>query len=157
MQLKLPFDTSQPISGEATIAIDKPAKDVFAFIADHFFENYPRWAPDVVELQPLDTAEVAVGNKAKQVRDDNGTLVESIFQFTGYNPYLDFRFEGLTAPYRHSYVLTEVEQPPQTHLTFRFELQELDVFMRPFQKLIRIAIEEGAETTVSSIKELLSN
>lgn len=157
MQLKLPFDTSQPISGEASIAIDKSAKEVFNFIADNFFENYQKWATDVVELEPLDTAEVAVGNKAKQVRDDNGNLVESIFQFTGYNPNFEFRFEGITAPYKHCYILDEITQPPQTQLTFRFELLELDVFMRPFQKLIRIAIEEGAETTVSSIKELLSN
>jgi len=40
-------------------------------------------------------------------------------------------------------------------LTFRFELTEIEVFMRPFQKLIRTAIEDGAENTVENIKNLI--
>ena len=46
------------------------------------------------------------------------------------------------------------QQP--TRLTFRFELLELEVFMRPFQKLIRSAIEDGTETTVENIKNLIT-
>ena len=42
-----------------------------------------------------------------------------------------------------------------TRLTFRFELLELEMFMRPFQKLIRYAIEDGAESTVENIKNLI--
>jgi len=42
-----------------------------------------------------------------------------------------------------------------TKLTFRFELLELEMFMRPFQKLIRYAIEDGAESTVENIKNLI--
>ena len=40
-------------------------------------------------------------------------------------------------------------------MTFRFELLELEIFMRPFEKLIRSAIEEGAENTVENIKNLV--
>jgi hypothetical protein len=44
-----------------------------------------------------------------------------------------------------------------TELEFCFEITELELFMRPFEKLIRMAIEEGAETTVTNIKNLLAN
>ena len=110
----------------------------------------------MVELEPLDSNQVAVGKKAKQVREDNGDRVESVLEITDYDPYMLFKFAGINAPYRHTYSLAEHPEQHATELTFRFELLELDVFMRPFQKLIRLAIEDGAENTVNSIKTLLT-
>lgn len=156
MPIKLPFDSTQAITGEASVYIEKPSQDVFHFIADDFFENYPKWSPDVVELEPLDSNQIAVGKKAKQVREDNGDRVESVLEITDYHPNVLFKFAGINAPYRHTYALDENHEQQVTELTFRFELLELDVFMRPFQKLIRLAIEDGAENTVNSIKTLLT-
>lgn len=155
MQIKLPFDSSTKIFGEASINIDKPSQEVFSFIADNFFENYPKWASDVVQLEPLDSNQVFVGNKAKQFRDDNGTIVESVFEITEYQPYIKFMFQGLTSPYKHIYSIDYDSENNKSQLTFRFEILEIDVFMKPFQKLIRIAIEDGAESSVENIKQLL--
>jgi hypothetical protein len=156
MQIKNPFDSSRPVVGEASIDINKPVHDVFSYVGEHFFENYPKWAVEVVDFQPLDSQEVSVGAKAKQIRKDNGAKVESIFEITDYQPDSKLVFKGVEAPYRHSYLLVCDEENQPTHLTFRFELLELDVFMRPFQKLIRSAIEDGAETTVENIKNLIT-
>jgi predicted transcriptional regulator of viral defense system len=38
---------------------------------------------------------------------------------------------------------------------FTFELLEMKVFMRPFERLIRIAAQHGAERTVRNIKNLI--
>ncbi|MEI8236062.1 MAG: hypothetical protein WCG11_02690, partial [Methylococcaceae bacterium] len=62
---------------------------------------------------------------------------------------------GISAPYRQSYLMENENQKMNTRLTFRFELLELEMFMRPFQKLIRYAIEDGAESTVENIKNLI--
>lgn len=156
MQIKFPFDSSRPVAGEASIDIDKPIHDVFSFIGEHFFDNYTKWAQEVVEFEPLDGKQVFVGAKAKQVRRDNGAEVESIFEITDYQPFFKLIFQGLTAPYKHSYLLASGEQAQPTHLTFRFELLELEIFMRPFEKLIRAAIEDGAENTVETIKNLIT-
>ncbi|MDI1231484.1 MAG: SRPBCC family protein [Methylobacter sp.] len=155
MQIKFSFDSSKPIAGEASIEINKSIQDVFSYIGEHFYDNYPKWAVEVVEFEPLDGKEVFVGSKAKQIREDNGSKVESIFEITDYQPSMKLIFKGLTEPYIHSYLLESSEQKQATRLTFRFELSEIDVFMRPFQKLIRSAIEEGAENTVENIKNLV--
>jgi hypothetical protein len=153
MQIKFLLDSSDSITGEASIEIDKPIEDVYAFVGDNFFENYTKWAVEVVEFEP-ESKTVCVGAKAKQVRNDNGENVESVFEITAYQPHIHLVCQGLTAPYRQSYLL-EPKENTRTCLTFRFELLELEMFMRPFQKLIRYAIEDGAESTVENIKNLI--
>jgi hypothetical protein len=156
MKIKFPFDSSKPVVGEASIDIYKPAHDVFSYIGENFFDNYPKWAVEVVEFEPLSGSDVFVGATAKQIRKDNGAEVESIFQITDYQPDFKLIFQGLTAPYKHSYLLESSDEDQLTRLTFRFELLELEVFMRPFEKLIRSAIEDGTENTVENIKNLIT-
>ena len=50
----LSFGTSKQVSGEAIIVIKANSKEVFKFVAENFFHNYQKWAPEVVELEPLD-------------------------------------------------------------------------------------------------------
>ncbi len=157
MQIKFSFDSTKPVVGEASIEIDKPIHDVFAYIGEHFYENYPKWAVEVFKLEPLDGKKVFVGAKARQVRQDQGSTVESVFEITHFQPAMMITFKGLTEPYIHSYLIETTEQGQSTRLTFRFELTEIDVFMRPFQKLIRSAIEDGAENTVENIKSLIAD
>jgi len=155
MGIKLPFDLSKPLSGEASIDFDQSAEQVFNFIGEKFFENYPKWAVEVTDFQPLDGSIIFIGAKAKQIRSDNGSEVVSMFEVTDYEPVNRLVVQGINAPYKQSYLLAAEQNPVITRLTFRFELLELDVFMWPFEKLIRYAIEEGAENTVSNIKHLL--
>ncbi|MGZ5049711.1 MAG: SRPBCC family protein [Methylobacter sp.] len=156
MQIKFPFELAKPVIGEASIEINKPIRDVFSYIGEHFYDNYPKWSAEVVQFEPLDGTQVFVGAKAKQVRKDSGAEVESVFEITDYQPFIKLIFKGLTEPYKHSYLLESGgEQQQATRLTFRFELLELEVFMRPFEKLIRAAIEDGAENTVENIKNLI--
>jgi hypothetical protein len=155
MSIALPFKLSKPIAGEASVAIETPVQRVFYFIATRFFENYPKWAAEVTELHCLDGEQVFVGAKAKQVRDENGEANESIFEITELESNQKLVLSGITSPYKQCYLLNGGAESDVTVLTFRFELSELEVFMRPFEKLIRYAIEEGAENTVENIRQLI--
>lgn len=154
--MKLSFGASKPVSGEASIVIKTNSEEVFSFVAENFFLNYSKWAPEVVELEPLDGNKVFVGAKGRQVREDNDSLVESIFELIEYNPSSIFILQGLNSPYKHTYVIESEDQNTQTRLTFKFDLLEIEIFMRPFEKLIRVAIEDGAENTVEKIRDLIS-
>lgn len=65
-----------------------------------------------------------------------------------------FSFQGIDMPYKQIYRLESVG-PSETNVTFRFELLEVELFMRPFVKLLRSAISEGVETTVITLTSLL--
>ena len=154
MPIKFSFDSSKPVIGEACVDINKTCSEIFHFVGKNFFDNYPKWALEVVEFEPLDGKEVFIGAKAKQIRNDSGAKVVSIFFISDYQPQQKLTLQGVADPYRQNYLL-ENHQQQSTRLTFRFELLELDIFMRPFEKLIRAAIEEGAENTVENIKNLI--
>lgn len=151
------FDLSRPVIGKASIQIDKSVDVVFSYVARHFFENYPKWALEVVEFKPINDNKMAVGALARQTRVDQGQKTESTFEVVTLKPNELLELNGLSAPYRNSYHFQTLDKGQRTRLTFSFELLELEVFMRPFEKLIQRAIEEGAQNSLENIKQLLTD
>ena len=94
-----------------------------------------------------------VGTTCRQVRIDQGRRTESTFRVSRLEPGRHVEFEGTSNAFRVSYQLDPVTD--KTRLTFTFELSRLELFMRPFEKLIRIAMAEGAERVVRNIKRLI--
>jgi hypothetical protein len=155
--MKFSLGNNNPVSGQASTVIEADNKHVFAFIAENFFTNYPKWAAEVVELEPLDGDKVCIGAKGRQVKTDNETLTESIFEITQFQPCTVFSLKGLDTPYVQTYLTETDASGQQTTLTFKFDLLEIELFMRPFEKLIRVAIEDGVETAVENIKNLITS
>jgi hypothetical protein len=52
------------------------------------------------------------------------------------------------------YELEDMNSGKSAELIFTFELTEIQMVMRPFEKLIRVVIQEGAERTVRNLKRL---
>ncbi len=150
------FYNPRPVVGKASVEINKPIAYVFFFIGEKFFDNYPKWALEVSEFKPLTGNDMHVGAKAQQVRLEQGQNVETVFEVSELEPPQKVTLTGVDSPFRNTYQLT-AEDIDLTELEFSFEILELEIFMRPFEKLIRMAIEEGAENTVSNIKNLLLN
>ena len=152
-----PFDISKPVVGKASVEINKPIDHVFGFVGERFFENYPKWALEVAEFKPLSGNEIFVGAKAQQVRIEYGQKVESILEVSEYVPPVKVTLTGVDQQFRNTYQFNCDQAKDCTELEFSFEILELEFFMRPFEKLIRMAIEEGAENTVENIKNLISS
>lgn len=146
---------SSPVIAKARIVIDRPAEEVFHFIGDNFFLNYTRWSPEVKELKKISPGEVKSGTRARQVRVDQGHRSESVFGVTVFIPGQRICFEGISNPYRCDYELQAGADDLTTRVTFTFELPKLEMFMRPFEKLIRVVVQDGAERTVRNLKHLI--
>ncbi len=143
------------VVGKANAFIQRPPKDIFDFVGANFLTNYPRWSPEVIELKPLTEGPVNVGTLCHQVRLDQGRRSESTFKVMTFQPSQRICFEGVSNPYRCDYILEASTPTSASRITFTFELLSLDMFMRPFEKLIRIAVQEGTEKTVRNIKKLV--
>ncbi len=55
------------LRGAAEDVIGCPQRKAFEFIGLGFFENYPKWCPQVVELEPLSPEPIEAGPMARQV------------------------------------------------------------------------------------------
>lgn len=151
------FTSDHSASGTASIVIIRPLDEVFHFIGVDFFKNYPRWSPEVVECELLSDPPLRLNSLARQVRIDQGQRSESTFRVTCFDPLKKLTFEGVSNPYRCFYDFKQGSSPEQTEITFTFELLKLEIFMLPFEKLIRIAVREGAYRTVRNLKTLLES
>ncbi len=144
-------------SGTGAIVINQSVDKVFSFITVGFFENYPRWSPEVQELELLSTPPLQLNSLVRQVRIDNGQRSESTFRITTYKVNQKLVFEGVSNAYRCSYEFASTNPSVNTQLTFTFELLKLELFMLPFEKLVCIAVQEGAKRTVRNLKNLIES
>lgn len=132
-------------AGSVFPSIDLPSR-YSCFLSVDFFQDYPKWSPEVDELERLTDGPMLWGSIACLVRVDQRHRSPSRFRVTRFEPRKGSCPAGLSDPYRCTYELYELTSENTTRLTFAFELLELLVFMRPFEKLIRITIQDGAES-----------
>ncbi len=141
------------ITAKADVLVFDKVERVYRFVALDFVANYPRWSAEVVELEPLSSGPIQLGYRARQVRVDQGHKSESTFEVAELEPLKRVCFKVITAPYRSIYEFDNLS--PSTRVTFIFELDRLEPRMRPFEKLIRIAVQDGAKRTVRKLKLLI--
>lgn len=145
--------SSGPIQGRSESLVKCSLADAYNIIAHCFFENYQKWCPQVVELEQLSQPPMQLGSKGRQVTRDRGIDSEALFDVTKFAPQTELEITGATEPFRSSYQFDR--KGDDTQITFIFELKEIDLVMRPFQKLIKTALQDGAEQTAENIKNLL--
>lgn len=151
----LNLGSTDPVIGKAHVLINCSKEDLFKFIAEGLFENYPRWSPEVKELEKISPGPVKQGTEGRQVRIDQGRRSESKFIICSYEPSTRMVLIGNGDPFRCMYELQEIDGGQSIKLTFTFELLEILAIMRPFEALVRSTIKEGAEKTVQNIKRLV--
>jgi uncharacterized protein YndB with AHSA1/START domain len=89
-----------------TIEIDRPASEVFAFLAD--LENVPRWNYAIAETRKTSPGEVGVGTTYEQTRTVPAPGRETL-AITSFEPDRHLAVEGTLArfPARLDYLLEE--------------------------------------------------
>lgn len=143
-----------PVVGKASTIIQCSNDKLFSFIGIDLINNYPKWSPEVRELEKLTDGSIRLGTLCRQVRIDQGNRSESTFKVTVFEPGSRICLEGVSNPYRCDYIIEPVNLS-DSRVIFIFELLKLDMHIRPFEKLVRIAIQDGTERTVRNIKRLI--
>lgn len=148
------------VSARASVLIERPAPEVYAFIADDFTRNYCRWSPEVQRLELLTPGPLRIGSRARQVRVDQGRRTDSTFRVVALDRPSRVCFAETGDQFRIEYLLAPGAggtAEARTRLTFGFQLTRLELYMRPFEKLIRAAVQDGAERVVQNIKRLVES
>lgn len=126
---------------------------VFDFVATEFFRNYPRWAPEVRELVALSPGPLRIGSLGRQVRVDYGRRTEATFRVTRLEPGAHVAFAGLSTPFTIDYGFAPAGE--HTRVTLVFQLLRLELYMRPFERLIRSAAADSVAATMRTLKRVV--
>ena len=141
------------VKAQSRTLIHCPLPDVYGFVVEDFVRNYPRWSPEVQHLRPLTDGPLDLGWTAHQVRVDQGRRTETDFRVIALDPQHYVCFKGIKDPFVIDYRFDP--QGQNTQLTFSFELARLGFALRPFEKLIRFAVQDGTERVVRNLKALV--
>ncbi len=141
------------VKAQSRTLIRCPLPDVYGFVVGDFVRNYPRWSPEVQHLRPVTDGPLDLGWTAHQVRIDQGRRTETDFRVIALDPQQHVRFKGIKDPFVIDYRFDP--QGENTQLTFSFELARLGFALRPFEKLIRFAVQDGTERVVRNLKALV--
>jgi hypothetical protein len=151
----LNLGSTDPVIGRAHTIVSCSTAELFQYIGAGLFDNYPKWSPEVKELEQLTPGPVGFGTEGRQVRVDQGRRSESRFKISAFESGQRITLVGVSDPFRCTYELQEISPAQSTKLTFSFELLEILAIMRPFEGLVRVAIKDGAGRTVQNIKRLV--
>ena len=78
------------ITAQASTLIRRPLEDVFRYVSVDFFQNYPKWSPEVIELKCMSPGPVRLGTVGRQVRNDQVERLV-VVQIADSNPHAPLR------------------------------------------------------------------
>jgi hypothetical protein len=141
------------VDSHHSVLIRRGLEDVFRYVATDFFDNYPKWSPEVCELEKLTTGQMAVGVKARQVRLDAVYRSEALFRVTEFERGRILRFTSLSQPrFEVCYRFERVDV--DTRLSFDFRT-DLPLYLLPVRGYLEKIIRQGGRRVVSNLKTLL--
>lgn len=152
----LTFSSGSVIGGTASVVVQRPLCAVFDFAGHGFFKNYTRWSPQVVEFEPLERGTAKTGMRARQTTLDRGIRTASAFEIQSFAPPNAICIKGLTEPFTARYEF-ERHSDASTLVSFKIEVLERRLFMRPFRQFLRESLDEGARRTVENLKRALES
>jgi carbon monoxide dehydrogenase subunit G len=86
------------------VLIDKPVKDVFAFVTNP--NNMSKWNSAVVSMQQVTPGAISVGTKFKNVGEMLGRRIEGEMQVVAFEPDTKYGFQMNAGPMQVNVVLT---------------------------------------------------
>lgn len=86
------------------VLIDRPMKDVFAFVANP--NNMSKWNSAIVSLEQVTPGAVGVGTKFKSVGEMMGRRIEGEMQITAYEPDIKCGFQVNAGPMKVDLTMT---------------------------------------------------
>jgi carbon monoxide dehydrogenase subunit G len=138
---------------EATILINKPAEDIFAFL--NVPENHPKFVPGMLEFKKTSPGPLGqVGATIRGVRQFLGQKMELPYEITEYEPGNRLGMKGAVGPitFKDGYVLERMGNSTLVKFWLELTLTGLMKLAKPFIVLLG---ETHAAETLANLKSAL--
>jgi glyoxylase-like metal-dependent hydrolase (beta-lactamase superfamily II)/uncharacterized protein YndB with AHSA1/START domain len=135
-----------------TVVINRPAAEVFAFLAD--FENLPAWNYAIRDTVKTSRGPVGVGSRYRQARSVPGRSEED-FEVTAFEPVSRLAIQGQLGPFwtRASYLLEP--NGSATRLVNQMDIEASSAARRLVASLAAPRIKAAVAANLTELKRIL--
>jgi uncharacterized protein YndB with AHSA1/START domain len=134
-----------------TVTIDRPAHDVFRFVAN--LENVPKWNYAIVETRKTSDGPVGIGTTYRQIRS-LPTRSEETLQVTELEPDRRFAVQGDLGPFVGTLTYEFEDVNGRTRLTNRADLEGRGL-MKLAAPIASGRVREAVAANLGALKQLL--
>ena len=135
-----------------TVTIDRPAEDVFAYLAD--FGNIPAWNYAIERTVPTSPGPARVGATYRQTRTIPRRSEEG-FQVTEFKPPSRLAIKGDIGPFDASSSYLVEPTATGTRLTNEMELEPTSALMRPLARVAIPRVKAAVARNLNVLKQVL--
>jgi uncharacterized membrane protein len=141
------------ITVQESIAIDRPAKDVFAYVSDQ--TNAPLWQSGLMEVRRTSDEPIGIGTRHTFVRTFMGRKMEGSNEYTRWEPNKLVAFEAISGAMgvEASY-LVEPTGTDDARLTSRIEIRPSGLF-RLAEPLMAAGLRREVKVNLGTLKRVL--
>ena len=139
---------------ENTVTIQRPAGEVFAFLAD--FENIPRWNYAIEETSKASAGPTGVGTRYRQTRSIPARSVED-FEVTVFEPARRLAIQGQIGPFQATISYQLEAAAGVTKLVNNVELNPPQAMPRLLAPLATSRIKAAVAQNLGKLKLLLES
>ena len=142
------------VTNEKIITIKRPIEEVFTYVSDA--QNGPQWQSALVESRRITKGPLGVGTQFSGVRKFMGRKMESIMQYTTYEPNKKVVFKSISgsSPFEQTFLFESTAEG--TRLTTRLELQTSGL-MGLAKPLIASGLKREVDTNFGILKDILES
>jgi hypothetical protein len=135
-----------------TVAIARPAEEVFMFLAD--FTNIPAWNYAIEQTMPTSPGPARVGATYRQTRTIPRRSEET-FEVTEFEPPRRLAIKGTIGPFAASISYLVEPTAGGTRLINDVELEPTSALLRPFGPLAAPQVKAAVARNLSTLKQIL--
>ena len=142
------------IKNEKIITINRPIKEVFAYVSD--LKTGSQWQSGLLEVRRVTEGPAGVGTQYTSARKFLGKRVESGIEFTTYEPDKKLVFKSISGPSAFEESFLFESTPEGTRITTVLELQTGGL-MGLADPLILSGLKRDMDTDFGTLKDVLES
>jgi hypothetical protein len=135
------------------VRVPRAPEAVFAFVAQGFFDNHPRWDP-AVEMVKDTPGPVALGARGREIRRFLGRQVAEI-EVTAFEAPTRFAFRNRSGPFQLDRVFSFEPVNGGTRIRFNFRMRPRPLPLRLAFPLLQRSIVRQVHANIARLSQLL--
>jgi hypothetical protein len=137
-------------------SVAKSPEQVWDYIAVNYFENHPKFDPEVLEMIWRTKPPIAKGTKGSERRKFAGKMIFLDFEVTDFKPSKLLAFKNISGPFYLERNYSIEPTSSGTKVTFVFDMRPKNFIIGLVFPLLKGKFRKSVSDNIQNLKKLLT-